>query len=184
MYARNKSFFLNNIAVYELDVYGYLISITEEPQISEDLLQNTMEKAWEKMAQLREPSKVQSWLFSIAKNEANKYYRYHDCVYSYIDDIDFNDYLSSGSCVECADILENLIKSYDLFVLREALRRLDKKDKKLIEMYYFQGINQRQIAERLNKNHSTVRVNLVRAIDKIRRIYIKIEAGEIDVKLK
>ncbi len=184
MHIQNKQFFLENIAVYEVAIYGYLISITEEPQLSEDLLQNTMEKAWEKMGQLRESSKVQSWLFSIARNEAKKYYRYQENKYSYIEDIDLNNQLTENNSIHSLDALEYLVRNFDINAMKEALRLLGTKDRKLIIMYYFQGKSQRQIAEDLNQKYSTVRVSLVRALKKVRKILKQIENGEIDINRK
>lgn len=181
---RDKNFFLENIAVYEVDVYSYLVSITDEPQVSEDLLQNTMEKAWGNIGQLREQSKARSWLFSIAKNEVNQYYRYHKNMYSYIEDMDGNNVCQLNCTRERADVLENLVRNFDMSAMREALTRLDKKYRRLIVMHYFQGMNQKEIAEILNQNHSTVRVNLVRALKKVREIREQIERGELDVNIK
>ncbi|WP_312648101.1 RNA polymerase sigma factor [Aminipila sp.] len=181
---RDKNFFLENIAVHEVDVYSYLVSITDEPQVSEDLLQNTMEKAWGNIGQLREQSKARSWLFSIAKNEVNQYYRYHENIYSYIEDMDGDNVFQLNYTRERADVLESLVRNFDMSAMREALKRLDGKYRRLIVMHYFQGMNQKEIAEILNQNHSTVRVNLVRALKKVRKIREQIERGELDVNIK
>lgn len=183
-YAGDKNFFLENIAVYEVDVYSYLVSITDEPQISEDLLQNTMEKAWGNIGQLREQSKARSWLFSIAKNEVNKYYRYHENMYSYIEDMDGNSAFHLDYSRERPDVLEYLVRNFDVRAMKEALKRLDSKYRRLIIMHYFQGMSQKEIAEILNQNHSTVRVNLVRALKKVRKIREQIERGGLDVNIK
>ncbi|MBE6035694.1 MAG: RNA polymerase sigma factor [Clostridiales bacterium] len=180
-----KDFFLENIAIYEVELYNYLVSITEDPQLSEDLLQNTMEKAWVKISQLREKSKAKSWLFSIAKNEVNQYYRYHEIMYNYIEEIDGNN--GEGQIAyskERADVLENLVRNFDTTIMNEALKRLDGKYRRLIIMHYFEGMNQKEIAEVLNQNHSTVRVNLVRALKKVRKIREQIERGELDDNIK
>lgn len=179
-----NNFFLENIVINELSVYSYLISITDEPQISEDLLQNTMEKAWKKIGQLREPSKARSWLFSIAKNEANKYYRYYENMYSYIEDIDSNSDFQIDNTREYSDVLENLVREFDIKVMSEALKLLDGKNRNLIVMHYFHEMNQKEIAEMLNQNYSTVRVNLCRALKKIRKIHDQIERGELNVNVK
>ncbi len=181
---QKKKFFIEHIIIYEKDVYRYLISITGEPQISEDLLQNTMEKAWGKLGQLREPSKAKSWLFSIARNEANQHYRNSENTYFYIDEMDGKYDNSLELAREKSDVLESLVRDFDMNSMRRALQMLDGKYKKLIMMHYFQGLNQREIADILDQNHSTVRVNLVRALKKVREIRDQIERGEVDGTIK
>lgn len=180
---RSKQFFLKQIAIYERDLYGYLISITDDPQLSEDLLQSSMEKAWEKIEQLREPHKAKGWLFSIAKNEIKLHHRNNEPDFLYIDELDsYED--ESDLLKDKSNVLESLVKEFDIENMRIALKLLDSKNRKLIMMHYFQGFNQREIADIMGLKHSTVRVNLVRALRKVRKIRDKIERGKVNDIIK
>ncbi|MPN17203.1 hypothetical protein SDC9_164553 [bioreactor metagenome] len=85
---------------------------------------------------------------------------------------------------ERTDVLEYLVRNFDVRAMKEALKRLDSKYRRLIIMHYFEGMSQKEIAEILNQNHSTVRVNLVRALKKVRKIREQIERGGLDVNIK
>ena len=54
---------------YAKEVYLYLLKLSGNPTIAEDLMQNTFMKAVEKQDTFRGNSKISTWLCAIAKNE-------------------------------------------------------------------------------------------------------------------
>ena len=55
---------------YAPAIHDFLLRTTRDPALAEDLTQMTFLKAFEKRAALRDPSRVRSWLFSIASHAA------------------------------------------------------------------------------------------------------------------
>lgn len=53
---------------YHKDIYAYLCSLTHDPQLSEDLLQETFVKALASLPAFEGRSSVKTWLFGIARN--------------------------------------------------------------------------------------------------------------------
>src|SRR5690554_1126747 len=53
--------------LYKDDVYKYLISITRDPNLSEDLLSETFIRAIKSIARFRGESSIKTWLLSIAR---------------------------------------------------------------------------------------------------------------------
>ena len=53
---------------YKQDVYNYLLSITHDPTLSEDLLSETFLKAIYSIGNFKGISSVKTWLFSIARH--------------------------------------------------------------------------------------------------------------------
>ena len=64
--------------LYELhkqDVYQYLLSLTRNPTLSEDLLSETFVSAIRSLASFRGQSSIKTWLFTIARNKWLDYLR-------------------------------------------------------------------------------------------------------------
>ena len=53
---------------YKQDIYNYLLSITHNPTLSEDLLSETFVKAIYSIGNFKGNSSVKTWLFSIARH--------------------------------------------------------------------------------------------------------------------
>jgi len=53
---------------YKQDLYNYLLSITHDPTLSEDLLSETFVKAIYSIGNFKGNSSIKTWLFSIARH--------------------------------------------------------------------------------------------------------------------
>ena len=53
---------------YKQDVHGYLLSLTHDPSLAEDLLSETFLKAIQSLPRYRGESTVKTWLLGIARN--------------------------------------------------------------------------------------------------------------------
>jgi RNA polymerase sigma-70 factor (ECF subfamily) len=54
--------------LYKDDIYRYLLSLTHNPDLSEDLLSETFINAIKAIANFKGQSSIKTWLFSIARN--------------------------------------------------------------------------------------------------------------------
>ena len=54
--------------IYKQDVYGYLLSLTRDPSLAEDLLSETFLKAIQSLPKFRGDSTSKTWLLGIARN--------------------------------------------------------------------------------------------------------------------
>ena len=174
-YVLDKKFYIEHIVVLEKEIYNFVVGKVDDRSVAEDLTQNTMEKAWKNLSQLRDRDKARSWLFSIAANEVKLYYRDHENLEFYDENDENGDVRAYKLNGEQADTLEVLIRKYDVLTMKEALSRLESKYRKLIVMRFAQGMNQKEIAELLGENYSTVRVNMVRALKKLGMLMDEIE---------
>lgn len=62
---------------YRTDVYRYLLSLTHDPDLAEDLLGETFLAAIEGLERFERRCDVKTWLFAIARNRWKKYLRGH-----------------------------------------------------------------------------------------------------------
>ncbi|GAB6085050.1 RNA polymerase sigma factor [Alkaliphilus crotonatoxidans] len=173
----DTEFFIKNILIYDDSLFKFLYSITGNNELSKDLKQNTLEKAWEKLHQLKDSGKAKSWVFSIAYKEALQYYRRYNQsrIYEYDSLNTIDDF-----CDKKDDALVILIKEYERKILKKALEKLDIKYQMLLIMRYDENLSIKEIAEILNINYSTARVYMARAIKMLKRIYDKLEKSKID----
>ena len=170
-----EHFFVEHIVPMQSDIYAYLLKETKDISLTEDLLQNAMEKAWKNVSQLRDKDKARSWLFSIAKNEMNMHFRKHEVVEVYDEDIDFGYTGSVATDRWHGDILQNLIKEFDTQVMKTAISELEPKYKELVVMRFDKGMSQKDIAEALNVNYNSIRVDLARSRQKVCAIRRRLE---------
>lgn len=63
------------VRTYQQPLYWYLRRIVTVHEDAEDILQETFSKAYSHLWTLRNPEALKGWLFRIATNEANRYFR-------------------------------------------------------------------------------------------------------------
>lgn len=56
-------------------VYNYLLKMTSDRLTAEDIAQNVFMKLFEKYGEIEDKSKIDIWVFKVAKNEAYNFYR-------------------------------------------------------------------------------------------------------------
>lgn len=79
--------------LYKQDIYFYLLSLTHNPTLSEDLLSETFVQAITSLSSFKGQSSVKTWLFSIARNMWLRHLRkekptveYNDLLEIYVSD--------------------------------------------------------------------------------------------------
>lgn len=138
-------------------LYGYLINVTRDKQLSEDILQNTWLAALSHLAQYRfQGTGFGAWLFAIARNECNKHWRNEKREVP-LDPVehDFPTY-------------EHKQSSDERLMVEAVLAALSEEDRELIRLRYIADLSVNEIAHILNINSVAVRVRLHRALRRSR----------------
>ena len=68
---RDQSAFQELYGRHAASVYRYALSILRAPHLAEDVLQETMLAVWKSADRFRGGSKVLTWIFGIARNQAH-----------------------------------------------------------------------------------------------------------------
>lgn len=134
--------------LYKKDIYLYLMSLTHNHTLSEDLLSETFVKAIKSLSSFKEQSSVKTWLFGIARNTWLQYLRSHKATVEYDDLIE----------VYVKENLEERIISKD--TIRRIKELLDKKDERTRKVVWMRvdGLPYSAIAEALGVTESSARV--------------------------
>lgn len=170
---------MERVAVYDLDLYKFLISITDNAQLAEDLKQDTMEKAWENIEQLKDPLKAKTWLFAIGKNVAFAYYRKFSTFDSYGEEVETENLDDLKFTEMKEDVLISLIRNFDTKIMARVLEMVDMQTKTLVVMRYYQKLSYKEMSDILLLNENTARVSTLRALKKIQELREQIERGEL-----
>jgi len=130
------------------------------PSEAEDIAQDALLRAWRRRSTLREADRRNQWLATIVRNEA---FRQHARVRP-----DPTSKIETQEGAEDAQVVATVERAD----LHAALRRLNAKDRALLELRYGEDLTQQAIARRLGIPEGTVKVRLHRARDKLRRAYV------------
>jgi RNA polymerase sigma-70 factor (ECF subfamily) len=143
---------------YAGKIYQYLLRRVGVVSDAEDLTSQTWESALLKIHSLRaeDESGFLAWIFSIARNELNQYFRNGKSkVYDELPEI-LED--------EARGPVDLLKDQFDEEFLRNCLAALSKKQRECVELKYFGDLRNKEIALVLNISEKTVASNLSRAL--------------------
>ncbi len=147
------------------DVYRYLVSLTHNPTLSEDLVSETFLAVIKSLHNFKGNSDIKTWLFAIARNKWYGYLRKKN--YSISFDCLAKEYLSQGEDLEKSIINKTMVDKV-MMLLK------DEDDiKRGIVLMRIQGYSFYEIAMKYNISESSARVIDFRTKKKIREILEK-----------
>jgi len=145
--------------------YSVILAIVRDTGVAEDLVQETFLRVWNR-AQGFEPGKgaLGPWLLAIARNRAIDYIR---SVQSRMDrnsyEFDVREHPSLF-----VDMEREVVNSDHARVIRGALAKLSDNQRKVIELAYYEGLSQSEMAERLGQPLGTVKTWVRSALQMLR----------------
>jgi RNA polymerase sigma-70 factor (ECF subfamily) len=128
---------------------------------AEDAVQEAMVRAWRRRRACRSPERPESWLRTIARNEALRVLERRASAPAAIDCEDEPPELLSDS------VEEGLVRRVSV---DQALAQLDEADRQLIRLRYSLDLSDVVIAKRLGIAEATVRVRLHRVRKRLRTL--------------
>lgn len=150
-----RKLFRQNIEPLRGDVHRYLLWLCYDPTLVEDVLQETMLKAWRSIASLKDIKAAKAWLLTIARRELIGEFRSRRLQTVDIDSI--------GELAESTETDQQ-----ELDDMRRAVRQLELNYREPLILQVWFGFSTREIAEQLQLNHQAVLTRLFRAREKLR----------------
>jgi len=168
----NPERFSKLFRLYYQPIFGYIIRRTGDFDDTADIASDTFLKAFRHINNFRYTGiSVKVWLYRIATNEINLYFRNkqkHNSIFDRIiteDKVIFNNYLADDR-----KEIEAEFKKHDQFLLvLKELKTLPLKYQEVIALKYFEGKENKEIAEILNINEGTLKSLLSRGLEKLRK---------------
>ena len=139
-------------------IYRYLLLLTKDEQLSEELTQETFYQAIKSINKFSGKCSIYTWLCSIAKNCFKNYVKKNQ-KYIYYDNI---------------EIISNN-PTYEVSGLYNAINKLESPYKEIVQLHIYDEIPLKEIAKILGKSESYARVMFHRAKEMLRKELMKDE---------
>lgn len=133
---------------YKQDVFYYLMSLTHNPTLSEDLLSETFLKAIHALPRFKENSSIKTWLFGIARNLWLQHLR------GFKPQVEYDDLLEIYITESMED---NLITKETIHRIHDLLATKDEQTRSIVNMR-IDGFSYSEISEKIGVSESSARV--------------------------
>lgn len=144
------------IGRYMEDLHRYALWLVRDKAVAEDLVQDTMLRAWKSMDRLQKPEAAKGWLITILRRENARRFERFQPRFSAIP----------------TEVLGDTHRSYDTsteaFVLRNAIAQLPDDYREPLLLQVIQGFSQKEIARELGISVAGAGTRLFRARKKLR----------------
>lgn len=147
---------------YERMVMAAAMQIVKSEYMAQDAAQDAFVTAWLKLDTLVYPEKFGSWVAKIAKNSALR------MAEKFRDYLDIDSFTGYESCF-AVPFEDSISSGEDYSELHNSINSLSDKVKKVICLYYFEGLSIAQIAARMSISVGTVKRQLHDGRQKIRK---------------
>lgn len=139
------------------DLYAYVATLLQDRSAAEDVVAQAFERAFRKRRSFdRQRGSERAWLFGIARNAAIDELRRRRRTTALV---------AEPGEVASADDPELLVRRV---TVRDALNRMEPRDRELIALKFHGGLNNGEIAKLLGTSESNVGTKLHRAVTKLR----------------
>jgi len=151
--------------MYSPALLGIISRIIKFDEIAEDVLQETFVKIWKSIDQYQESKgRLFTWMARLAKNTAIDHLRgrgyLNSCKNSDLDDVSVE-----------VDLNNQLFYNPETIGLKKLTMNLCAPQKAILDLIYFQGYSQSEVAEELNIPLGTVKTRLRMAIATLRKCF-------------
>lgn len=145
---------------YYNDLYRYLMKLCSDPDLADDLIQNTFLEALKSIEGFRGQSSMKTWLFSIARHQLYRHLRKNKVHITF-------DHLSEAELAIKNDLNDTIVAQQIL----ETVNQLDPPQNEIMRLRLINGLSFKEIALRVKKTENYCRVNFFRIKEKLRKEY-------------
>ncbi|MBP6813027.1 MAG: sigma-70 family RNA polymerase sigma factor [Saprospiraceae bacterium] len=148
--------------MYSGALYGVVLRIVQSPELAQQVLQDTFLKVWRNSASYdAAKGRLFTWLLNIARNTAIDATR----------TAHFRNQKKTENIETLVHKPGNETLNPDHLGIREVVGTLDEKYKSLIDLIYFKGYTQEEVAEETGIPIGTVKTRLRYAMNELRKVF-------------
>jgi len=170
----NRPAFEELVHRYEKELYGYLRNYLGDPEMAEDVFQQTFLQIYLKCDQFEPERKLRPWLYAVATNQAIDHQRRfgRHRMASLDRRMGKDEESETGAFVElfdnpCRGPVEETENNEQADEIRRAVDGLPEQTRQVVLLVYFQGLKYREAAHALGIPVGTVKSRLHGAIQKL-----------------
>ena len=158
--------------LYYQSIFGYILRRTGSFDDTADIAADTFLKAFRNIHNFRYTGiSIKVWLYRIATNEMNLYFRFrqkHSSIFERLN-IEENEIFKNSISQDRNEIESELQKHEQFMLILKELKTLPVKYQEVISLKYFEGKDNKEIAEILRMNEGTLKSLLSRGLEKLRQ---------------
>ncbi|MDE0401337.1 MAG: sigma-70 family RNA polymerase sigma factor [Candidatus Poribacteria bacterium] len=154
---------------YQRSVHALAWRKVGDFHIAEDITQDTLLKAYQRLSTLKEPQRFASWLYVITANQCKAWLRKNRKWTQTLED-------TSSAQLEKATYSEYVIAENERMteetqreVVKKLLAKLQESDRTVITLYYLGGMTYEEISEFLGVSEAAIRNRLYRARHRLKK---------------
>jgi RNA polymerase sigma-70 factor (ECF subfamily) len=151
------------VALYHEDLYRFALSLARNPDDARDLTQESYCRLLSKSDQLRDRTKVKSWLFTTLYRVFLGWKR-HEKRFPHTE--------LSATAPDLPALNPDIVNQMDGAAVVEALQEIDEHHRTPLVLFYLQNLSYREIAEMLDVPIGTVMSRLSRAKSILRHLVL------------
>lgn len=139
--------------------YSLVFSIVRDTGVAEDLVQETFLRVWNRAAGF-DPDRgaLGPWLLAVARNRAIDHVRSARArMDRNLTDLDFFERAEHGTAANFVDMEREVLNADSARRIKAAMAKLNQNQQKVIELAYYEGLSQTEMAERLGQPLGTVK---------------------------
>ena len=168
--AGNRTAFERLAGLFHEDIFRMVYYRTRSKMDAEDLTQEIFIKAFNNVPKLKEVNRFKSWLFSIAANRVRDFHRknrFQKLFRSLADSNNENQ--SDPEDNDRPDALDSLMRRDFWKKVGMLLDKLPKMEREVFILRFMDHLSIKEVSQVMNKNESTVKTHLYRALQKFRK---------------
>lgn len=148
--------------LYAASMQGVIFNIVQNEEVAQEVMQDVFIKAWQKRSQYStDKGRIFTWLLNISRNAAID--RFRSAGYQ-----KQKKNVSASNFAEVLESNDDLQKRIDGIGLKDYVKKLGEKCRSLIDLLYFKGYTQSEVADETDTPLGTVKTNSRRCISKLR----------------
>ena len=155
------------VSHYHMDIFKMVYYRTGSKMDAEDITQDIFIKMVKNLKHLRDTTVFKPWLYRIAVNKINDYYRKKNLLTLFISGRE-PDYMAIDSSETSEDPSGNLMKKEFYSSIFEFTKMLSKNEKEIFLLRFIDQLAIKEIAGTLKKNENTIKTYLYRSIKKFK----------------
>ncbi|MBC8075344.1 MAG: sigma-70 family RNA polymerase sigma factor [Chloroflexales bacterium] len=149
-------------------VFNLIVRIVRDPATADEVLQDTFWQAWQKAGDFRADGAVAAWLYRIARNKSLDWLRREQARPQLATQLP-EETLASMAAPQ-PSVEQEAARSWQRQYLQGALAAIPSEQRRCVELAYFEGMSQQQIANYLQTPVGTVKTRLRLAVEKLARM--------------
>lgn len=145
---------------------SFIIQRTKDEAAADDILQEVFLKIQSNIGQLRDPQRINAWIFQIARHAIMDHYRATKPVYAR--EGASEDHPTENFPFEEADLTQQLAAW-----LPSAIDLLPEKYREAVRLTEIEGLSQKELAERLGISYSGAKSRVQRGREKLKEVILQ-----------